>query len=339
MSEQLPRVSVGLPVYNGEKYAADVIESLLGQTYGDFELIVSDNASTDRTEAICRSFARRDSRIRYYRADVNRGAAWNYNRVAELARGQYFKWAACDDICRPEFLERCVEVLDRNPDVVWCFPRTTFIDESGRLIAEPAAEVHTYASDADEGRPEPAGGSRLVRHPPGRESAHAHERFAAVLLDFGGAYDHYGLIRTEVLRNTGIERPFLGSDKVLVAELSLRGRFAEIPEVLMLWRHHAAQWGMQSRLTASRVVSGQWNRRFFVPRRIRCTYWYLRLILESHISRYERLRCLGSLAYTVRQPRRWMYVLEELARRRGSAGEPASPALEEMCLAHSPTNR
>ena len=99
MPDKVPRVSIGLPVYNGENYMAAAIDSLLAQTFTDFELIISDNASTDATEQICRDYAHRDGRIRYYREEVNRGAAWNFTHTFELARGEYFKWHAHDDLC------------------------------------------------------------------------------------------------------------------------------------------------------------------------------------------------------------------------------------------------
>src|ERR1051326_2036095 len=112
MSNQKPRVSIGLPVYNGQQFLEEAINSLLAQTYSDFELIISDNASTDATEQICRAHAAADPRIRYYRNDKNRGPVWNLNRVFELARGELFKWAAHDDVCAPTLVERCVEVLE-----------------------------------------------------------------------------------------------------------------------------------------------------------------------------------------------------------------------------------
>ena len=90
-SEKSPTISVGLAVYNGENYLGEAIDSILNQTFTDFELIISDNASTDRTAEICQDYANRDPRIRYVCADRNRGAAWNQSRVMELAGGKYFK--------------------------------------------------------------------------------------------------------------------------------------------------------------------------------------------------------------------------------------------------------
>jgi glycosyltransferase involved in cell wall biosynthesis len=115
---KIPRLSVGLPVYNGEKYLSEALDALLGQSYSDFELIISDNASTDRTEEICRRYAARDPRIRYFRQPVNVGAALNHNFVVEQARGEYFKWASHDDLYGRDLLLRCIEALDARPDVV-----------------------------------------------------------------------------------------------------------------------------------------------------------------------------------------------------------------------------
>ena len=123
----VPKVSMGLPVYNVERYLDESIQSFLSQTFRDFELVISDNGSTDRTPDICRSWARRDPRVRFLRSDVNRGLAWNHNRVAELARGEYFMWAPADDRFAPDYVRRCVEALDRDPGVVYVFG-TTVLD-------------------------------------------------------------------------------------------------------------------------------------------------------------------------------------------------------------------
>ncbi|MGI0015548.1 MAG: glycosyltransferase family 2 protein, partial [Nitrososphaera sp.] len=123
-----PRVSVGMPVYNGEKFIRESIASILRQSFRDLELIISDNASTDATERICREFATKDRRIRYYSNPVSTDVTENYNRVFHYARGDYFKWASCNDVCAQEFIYRCVDVLDRRPDVVLCYPKTGLFD-------------------------------------------------------------------------------------------------------------------------------------------------------------------------------------------------------------------
>src|SRR5260370_42328257 len=110
-----PRVSIGMPGYNGAKYVRRSVQSVLAQDYEDFELLISDNASTDETESICRELAERDGRIRYFRNERNVGASQNFNKVFRLASGTFFKWAAPDDGCHPTMLLRRVAVLERSP--------------------------------------------------------------------------------------------------------------------------------------------------------------------------------------------------------------------------------
>src|SRR3989337_590294 len=124
MVANMPTVSIGLPVFNGEKYLRQALDSILAQTYQDFELIISDNASTDKTQQICREYVKKDSRIRYYRNKRNLGATRNHNRVFELSCGEYFKWASHDDLLAPEFLSRCVSVLDQDHSIVLCHSKT-----------------------------------------------------------------------------------------------------------------------------------------------------------------------------------------------------------------------
>src|SRR5215211_4893186 len=100
----MPQVSIGLPVYNGERYLALCLDSMLAQSFKEFEIVISDNASTDQTAEICRSYQNKDRRIRYFRNEQNAGAAWNHNRVFELSSAPLLKWAACDDLHEPLFL-------------------------------------------------------------------------------------------------------------------------------------------------------------------------------------------------------------------------------------------
>src|SRR3954453_7918568 len=115
-----PLVSIGMPVYNAERHRAEAIDSLLAAGWPDLEIIISDNASSDGTESICRQYAERDSRIAYHRTVENQGAVWNFNRVFELARGRYFMWAAHDDRREPRFVSTCMAALEARPDAVMC---------------------------------------------------------------------------------------------------------------------------------------------------------------------------------------------------------------------------
>src|SRR5246127_102134 len=143
----IPLVSVGLFVYNGERYIEETLDSILSQTFIDFELIISDNASTDRTGEIALSYAKRDDRIRYYRSEKNMGAGWNVRRVYELATGKYFKQAAADDMLEPDFLRLCVEALENDPSCVVAYTRTKEVDENGTCIENYVAPMRTDYDD------------------------------------------------------------------------------------------------------------------------------------------------------------------------------------------------
>jgi glycosyltransferase involved in cell wall biosynthesis len=140
-SRQTPVLSIGMPVYNGERYIRQALDSLLGQTYGDFELIVSDNASTDGTAGVCKETAGRDARVRYIRQNTNIGAAANFGFVLSQARGKLFMWAACDDVWDKNWIAALVRVLDANPDAI-AYGTVRTIDEHGRILAHDADGRH-----------------------------------------------------------------------------------------------------------------------------------------------------------------------------------------------------
>jgi glycosyltransferase involved in cell wall biosynthesis len=123
-----------MPVCNGQDTLEDAINAILAQTFADFELIISDCASSDRTEVICQSYAARDRRIRYVRNPVPIGAAGSYNRLVDLARGAYFKWVAHDDLIEPDYLEQCVAALDSDPGIVLAYARSQWIDARGNVV-------------------------------------------------------------------------------------------------------------------------------------------------------------------------------------------------------------
>jgi glycosyltransferase involved in cell wall biosynthesis len=224
-----PRLSLGVPVYNGEEYLSAALDSLLAQSYSNFELIISDNASTDRTQAICEAYAERDVRIRYYRQPSNAGAARNFNRTFELASGKYFKWAAHDDLCGRTFLEKCVIALESDPQAVLCMPQTTFIDRQGRPLEEHRYPVDLHTEDRG-------------------------KRFAAFVGAAHVVVEIFGLIRADVLRRTPLIGPYVGSDVVLLAELGLYGRFLEIREQLFFHREHPGRSTYTHRDLPSRAV-------------------------------------------------------------------------------------
>lgn len=210
-----PTVTVGMPVFNGENFLSQAIDSVLGQSYANVELIVRDNASTDQTEAICREAARRDARVRYIRNPSNIGAGPNFNGLVDLANGKYFKWLAHDDLMAPRFLEACVQALESDATAVLACPRVRFVDSHGTFAEEYLSPFRTDVS------------SRLTR-------------FSEMLRGGHRCYEVFGLIRLDELKRTRLIGNYNNGDGVLLAHLALLGRFAVIPESLFFSRRHMA---------------------------------------------------------------------------------------------------
>lgn len=207
-----PRLTIGMPVYNGQNYLSEAMDALLGQSYDDFELIISDNASTDRTAEICRRYEALDPRVRYFRQERNIGLAPNHNFLVDQARGTYFKWASHDDLYARNLLEECVNALDRHPEVVLVHSWTAMIDGSGTVVDASPYPLATSSPD--------------VR-----------ERFRSVLLDVGGD-DDGGVMRTEVLRRVARKDSYHHADRTIIAELALHGRFHQVHDWLYFRRDH-----------------------------------------------------------------------------------------------------
>jgi len=236
-------VSVGLPVYNGARYVREAVDSILRQSFGDFELIISDNASTDDTEAICRDYAARDKRVRFYRHPENLGASKNFESVFRLSRGRYFRWCAADDWWEPELLAKAKEILDRRPDVVLAYPRTRLMDARGALI-------RLYDGDLEILQESPA------------------ERFREVMSKLRRCHAMFGLMRSEVLRRTSLVANYSGSDQVLLAQLAILGKIHLQPEFLFNRRFHEA--------SSSSDLSVESQQQFYDPRtrgKLFLRYW------------------------------------------------------------------
>jgi glycosyltransferase involved in cell wall biosynthesis len=262
-----PKVSIGLPVYNGARYLAASIDSILNQTFRDFELIISDNASTDATGDICLGYASRDDRINYLRQGRNIGAGPNHNFCARRASGEYFRWASHDDLMEPEYLAKCVFVLEANPDAVLCHSKTRIIGDKGETFA-----VHLAGLDAPR----------------------ASDRFAAVILKPHWCVEMFGVIRTNALLRTNLMSGYFGGDKTMLAELALLGRFLHVPEPLFINRDHPER--------SLRAVPFHRRQEFHDTRNVRrrVTHWalytdYWRAV-RTHVSdRSEKARCYGHL--------------------------------------------
>jgi glycosyltransferase involved in cell wall biosynthesis len=213
----VPRLSIGLPVYNGETFLGESVEALLGQSYENFELIISDNASTDGTADICRGFAKQDSRIRYFRQPRNIGSAPNHNFVIEQARGELFKHASHDDLYARDLLRLCIAALDERPQVVLAHSWSAVIDSSGAV-------------------------TELIEYPVDTAALRAPDRFRSMLFD-GWGDDEGGVVRTDVLRRTPLHASYHFADRTFTAELALHGSFYMVPDWLYFRREHAGQGG------------------------------------------------------------------------------------------------
>ena len=270
MNQNTPLVSVGMPVYNGEGYIAQSVESILSQTFQDIELIISDNASTDATEQICRVYVAKDPRVRYYRSDQNRGASWNHNRVVALARGEYFKWQCHDDYCDSTFLEKCLPVVRCDPSVVLCYPQFVRVDDQGKRLGTKSSRV--------------LGGGE------------PHERFRSLIYRRDSCEEIYGVTRTAVIRKTALLGPYSNSDDTFLAELILHGQFREVPEPLFSYRIHPAQSTSAYPDRSRRMVWFNTSAvsRFSLPF-LRLFAGYLSLVWRSPLRWREKVRCYSSL--------------------------------------------
>jgi hypothetical protein len=214
--QRTPRVTLGVPLYNAERYLEQCLDAVLAQEFTDFEVVVSDNASTDATWEICQRYAAADPRFRLYRNERNLGGHANFARVVELARGELFKWVAYDDVCLPGHLRACVAALDAaGPETVLAYPRTVLIDSNGAVLGP-------YADRMD------------------LRDRRAWRRVAGAAHHVNLCHAHFGVFRTAALRRTGLIRPYLGSDYTLVAEVARLGRIHEVPEELFQRRVHQA---------------------------------------------------------------------------------------------------
>lgn len=261
-----PLVTVGLPVYNAKPFLSQAIESILGQTFGDFRLVISDNASTDGTEEICRSFARQDARIQYHRNATNIGLPGNFNLVFGLCRSKYFRWATSDDYTSADMLARAVEVLESDPTLALCYPRGFMVDADGQELSRWKDDLHVLGEDPV-------------------------ERFKIVVQRIGRVHHHLGLMRASIVRKTGLLGKHVGSDIAFVAEMSLHGKFFQVPEHQFFRRMHydSSSWATTDEAHQARRYHGSGVER--VPfKQLRMQLGLVRAVRRSPLSTRDRMR-------------------------------------------------
>ncbi|GAB4524375.1 MAG: glycosyltransferase family 2 protein [Pleurocapsa sp.] len=208
-----PRIVIGLPVYNGENYLSKAIESILAQSFTDFQLFIGDNASTDATESICRQYAQRDSRIKYHRHKQNIGAAPNFNFLFQPGDAPYFKWAAHDDMLEPDYLRQCIELLDRDSSIV--------------IAHSPAFEI-----DQDDNKVRTYDGINLSLN-----ADRPRDRFWRLVWT-----EHFteifGVMRSQIIAKTKLHGSYVGSDRNFLAEILLHGNIGYTSDRLFCRREH-----------------------------------------------------------------------------------------------------
>jgi glycosyltransferase involved in cell wall biosynthesis len=293
-----PKVSIGMPVYNAEDLIAETLDSILGQTLGDFEVVISDNASADGTEDICREYVKQDARIRYERNATNLGIVANFNRTFHLSRARYFKWQAHDDVLAPEYLERCVTVLDEDPTTVVVGTRVAPIDADGSRVPFDLTKG-AFVTAYGEHIPRPRATDGLV-------SPRRLTRFAGVLFDVTGPVHSefvFGLFRSDALRRTPLIEDYIGAEKVLLARLSLMGHFREVPVELFFRRYHPGHvggssqgtWKGRIRLATARTHPSE--RRMILFPLARQVRGYFEAIASADITRMEKMRCAAIVVH------------------------------------------
>jgi glycosyltransferase involved in cell wall biosynthesis len=281
MSETSPTISVCLPVYNGERHVRAALDSVLRQTFADLEIVISDNASTDATPEICRKAVANDERVRYFPAEVNRGLAWNFNQAFRRSRGRYIVWLCHDDLMLPEYLERCVKALESDSNSLLCYAQASHIDDAGEVTG-PADSINSGGDASPE------------------------DRLHAILFD-AQCDPIGGLIRADVLRQTRLHGGYADSDRVLLAELGLRGRFTLLPDRLFAKRMHAQQ--------ATALFNDRWQRTLiFDPKKagravcpwLRELWDLIGAIRRAPLKRSERRRCYRRVYWWFNVHRRFM---------------------------------
>lgn len=280
-SDGRPAVSVAIPVWNGEEFVAAAIESVLEQSYSDFELVVVDNASDDRTYDIAMGYAEDDDRISVHRNATNIGLSPNFARALELSNGTYFKWLAADDVMSARFLELAKAAFDSDPGLVIATAPMPYIDEDGAIL-EPDSDgvVSTHYGETFTDTPFPVD---LTSASPGR-------RFRSILFEgtsnvFNQVY--FGLIRASVLRAVPPLGHHMGAEKALLGRLLMAGRAVELSGATLARRLHPGHFGAQSRRdTLAGLNPGRRVSMLRSP--IDQIAGYLRVVSEADIPRSEK---------------------------------------------------
>lgn len=291
------RVTIGLPVYNGARYIEECLASIQSQTFRDFRLVISDNASTDGTAEVCRRFASKDERIAYVRQPTNIGAARNYDFTFHQSSGEFFKWHAHDDFLSSTYLERCVAALDAAPAAVAAHTATRLIDADSRPLVYDPNRKAWFDSNGTKWVSRIDDPKKLLDSDPV-------ERFRWIVNTYAQDFEIFGVFRRSSLAQSALHLPFWGSDKTLLAELTLHGPFAHVPEELFHRRCHGEQ---ASSLSPREKVKWLDPRMRYLPfaTEIMALSAYMRAIRKAPIGTRDRIRCYAIVGRRLFHGRKW----------------------------------
>lgn len=278
-----PLVTIGLPIYNGGSLCSIAIESVLAQTYPNFELLISDNCSTDNTEEVCREYARRDSRVRYTKTERNLGAVGNFCRTVELARGEYFRWMAHDDSIHPDFIRECLAVAEADPEIISVAPIIDIVDHAG--VKHQSVTSYTGRT---------------------KWSSKRIEQYAQMMEELAYCETHsdglfmvaylFALHRLSLLRRTRLAMPFISFDIVLAAELALWGKLAFVNKPLGVFvrdtgsTRHYVLWNP---LAIQRVLDPSRTSKLDLLISVRRRHFeHVVAVLRSPLSLFEKVRAV-----------------------------------------------
>lgn len=291
-----PRLTIGMPVYNGEQFIEEAIRSHLDQDFADFRLVVSDNASTDDTPEIVRALANEDERVDYRPNDENVGGPANFNRCFRLSDGELFRWAAADDRIEPGYLSATINILDDDPEVV--------IAHSQAILIDPASEPML---EMDQGYLGGDGFLESIRLTPPAddhrfESNEPHHRIDAVINNNHRNFFIFGVMRRATMMQTKLHGLFYGGDRTLLVEMAMRGTFQKAPDALFASRSHAKNsgrnglnfdelkdHGAQDLSFAAQVMKG-----------------YVSAVRAADAPKADELKCLAMIAKKAKQPTRML---------------------------------
>jgi glycosyltransferase involved in cell wall biosynthesis len=289
MSNEDTFVSIGLPTLNGERWLAKALDSLLAQSHENFEIVISDNASSDNTAEIAQRYAKDDGRIRYVHNQYTLPHYASLNQAFRLSQGDYFMWAADHDLWEESFIEQLLEVLVANPDTALVYPRSSFIGPDDEEI-----------EDFDQGL--------------STEGLQPAERFLKILVQLTRFNMFFGLYRVEHLRQTRLFPAVLGGGRLLLCELSLHGEIRQVTDRLLhLRRKNPEEKAFDAEQRRIEALFGdqrdKWKK---LAPHLDMVHGLLEIVIYSELSGEDKRKLLGGVMGVA--PKKFPFLEQEVQR-------------------------